>query len=29
MFTVGFRILPTVADVGYEYGKIIDETAKL
>ena len=27
MFTVGFRILPTVADVGYEYGKIIDETA--
>ena len=26
MFTVGFRILPTVADVGYEYGKIIDET---
>jgi hypothetical protein len=27
MFTVGFRILPTVADVGYEYGKIVDETA--
>jgi hypothetical protein len=27
MFTVGFRILPTVADTGYEYGKIIDQTA--
>ena len=27
MFTVGFRILPTVADVGYEYGKIVDLTA--
>ena len=27
MFTVGFRILPTVADSGYEYGKIIDQTA--
>ena len=25
MFTVGFRILPTVADVNYEYGKIIDQ----
>jgi hypothetical protein len=27
MFTVGFRILPTVADTGYEYGKIVDQTA--
>jgi hypothetical protein len=27
MFAVGFRILPTVADTGYEYGKIIDQTA--
>jgi hypothetical protein len=27
MFAVGFRILPTVADVGYEYGKIVDQTA--
>lgn len=27
MFTVGFRILPTVADSGYEYGKIVDQTA--
>jgi hypothetical protein len=26
MFTVGFRILPTVADTGYEYGKIVDQT---
>jgi len=25
MFTVGFRILPTVADTNYEYGKIIDQ----
>jgi len=25
MFAVGFRILPTVADTGYEYGKIIDQ----
>jgi hypothetical protein len=27
VFAVGFRILPTVADTGYEYGKIIDQTA--
>jgi hypothetical protein len=27
MFTVGFRILPKVEDSGYEYGKIVDETA--
>lgn len=26
MFTVGFRILPTIADSGYEYGKIVDAT---
>ena len=26
MFTVGFRILPTIADSGYEYGKIVDQT---
>jgi len=26
MFAVGFRILPTVADTGYEYGKIVDQT---
>lgn len=25
MFTVGFRILPTIADAGYEYGKIVDQ----
>ena len=25
MFTVGFRILPTIADSGYEYGKIVDQ----
>ena len=25
-FPVEFRILPTVGDVGYEYGKIIDQT---
>lgn len=27
VFPVEFRILPTAADVGYEYGKIIDATA--
>ena len=27
MFAVGFRILPTIADSGYEYGKIVDATA--
>ena len=27
VFAVGFRILPTVEDTGYEYGKIIDQTA--
>ena len=27
VFPVEFRILPTVADTGYEYGKIIDSTA--
>jgi len=26
VFAVSFRILPVSADVGYEYGKIIDET---
>lgn len=25
MFTVGFRVLPFVADTNYEYGKIIDQ----
>jgi hypothetical protein len=25
MFAVGFRILPSTADTGYEYGKIIDQ----
>ena len=25
VFAVGFRILPNTADVGYEYGKIIDQ----
>lgn len=27
VFAVGFRILPKVEDAGYEYGKIIDQTA--
>lgn len=27
VFAVGFRILPKTEDVGYEYGKIIDQTA--
>ena len=27
VFAVGFRILPKVEDTGYEYGKIIDQTA--
>jgi hypothetical protein len=27
MFEVQFRILPVTEDVGYEYGKIIDQTA--
>ena len=27
VFPVEFRILPTAADLGYEYGKIIDSTA--
>jgi hypothetical protein len=27
VFAVGFRILPKVEDSGYEYGKIIDQTA--
>ena len=27
VFPVEFRILPTAADTGYEYGKIIDSTA--
>jgi hypothetical protein len=26
-FSVSFRILPVVSDTGYEYGKIIDQTA--
>ena len=26
VFAVSFRILPVSADVGYEYGKIIDQT---
>ena len=26
MFTVGFRVLPTIADTGYQYGKIVDAT---
>jgi hypothetical protein len=27
VFAVGFRILPKVEDTGYEYGKIVDQTA--
>lgn len=27
MFAVGFRILPKTEDTGYEYGKIVDQTA--
>ena len=27
VFAVGFRILPKVEDAGYEYGKIVDQTA--
>ena len=27
MFSVGFRILPKTEDTGYEYGKIVDQTA--
>ena len=27
VFAVGFRILPKTEDVGYEYGKIVDQTA--